>query len=228
MNDADKIAVRNFCKSMSIKDKSLDNLAKIFLEKHEMSREDFELCMLQLGKSPALKVKEQCREYFRNEREFGYFKYCKEQTPITERFWEACIAGFEIPAEESEVEAPVEDAPLLDEKSSDAFSKLLPANWVKMDKAERLDFVGKIHHPGFRSYVLEKEPELKKYFSSKRSSINKMKLYVTLFQFPAENYSEEAKALLRCFVENLNSLGRSNLQFVECSNPHVIEIREVR
>ena len=56
----------------------------------------------------------------------------------------------------------------------------------------------------------------------------KFKLYVTLFQFSPKNYSVESKNLLKCFVENLNTLGRSNLQYIECTNPPMIEIREIR
>jgi len=76
--------------------------------------------------------------------------------------------------------------------------------------------------------VLNLDQNLKNYFSlMKNVSSTKMKLYVTLFQAPA-SCSEEAKNLLRCFVENLNSFGRARLQFVECKEPNVIEIREMR
>ena len=51
---------------------------------------------------------------------------------------------------------------------------------------------------------------------------------MNLFSFPSDTTSPEAKTLLKRFVEQLNLLGRARLQYVECSNQPVVEIRETR
>jgi hypothetical protein len=92
------------------------------------------------------------------------------------------------------------------ENEQEAMQRMLPVNWATMDFPNRVDFVKKIQHGKFRDFVLGVDSKLKKYFSVlKPKPPLKIKLYVTLFQFPADNYSTEAKNLLKSFVEILNT-----------------------
>jgi hypothetical protein len=50
------------------------------------------------------------------------------------------------------------------------------------------------------------------------------KIYLNVFQYPADDYSKEAKDLLTRFVESLPL----PLEIIECQNPNIIEIRQVR
>ena len=56
----------------------------------------------------------------------------------------------------------------------------------------------------------------------------RLKLYITLFVISGDAYDDQAKELLKTFINTLNKLGRAKLQYVECTNPSVIEIREMR
>jgi hypothetical protein len=114
-------------------------------------------------------------------------------------------------------------------ETKERYAKLLPVSWVKMTFPERVDFTRKVQHEGFFSYILESDKKLKEYFS-KMNHVNpeRVKLYVTVFSFPSDSYSEESKNLLKTFVNSLNMTGRARLQYVQCSEPNVIEIREVR
>jgi hypothetical protein len=199
--------------------------------------------MLKLGKKPAIRIRDLCREYYEAEKELGYYKFCKEQSFISKRFWSVAIKDVKFQASLQElIKKPEEspeplaedfkkkpEEPIIEKlpEPSDNFRSLLPVSWIKMSRADRIEFIKKIQHEGFRSYVLELDPSLKNYFSLIRNKSEKMKLYVTLFQIPA-SCSEEAKSILKCFVENLNSFGRASLQFVECKEPNVIEIREMK
>jgi hypothetical protein len=197
---------------------SLNEVSLIFLNKYpHVSRDAFEMSMLKLGKKPALKAQNLCKKYYENEKELGYYKFCKEQHIISKDFWLEAIKDIQ------KNSLPVSDK----EPINDNFESLLPVSWIKMNRADRIEFIKKIQHEGFRSYVLNLDPSLKNYFSLIQHKPEKMKLYVTLFQIPA-SCSEEAKSILRCFVDNLNSFGRANLQFVECKEPNVIEIREMK
>ena len=98
-----------------------------------------------------------------------------------------------------------------------------------MSLSERIDFVNKVQHQGFLKFILEKDKRIGSFFSKvKKPDKLALKMYVLLFSFPSDNYSEESKNLLKCFIEVLNQIGRASLQYVECSNPNVVEIREVR
>lgn len=127
---------------------------------------------------------------------------------------------------------PKATTPITAPNKEDEYYKLLPIGWATLSSSERISFVQKIQHEGFKEYVLSIDPRTRKFFSHldetpKKST--KFKLYVTLFQIQSKNYSKESKNLLRCFVESLNTLGRANLQYVECLSPEAtIEIREVR
>jgi hypothetical protein len=230
---ADMTLIRNFCKNIKTSDMPFNELTQKFMAKYTLPQSKFELCMLELGKKVALNIRDLCREYYQREKEFGFFKFIKEQTPITKEFWDASIEDVKEPEPLVPLTTPlpIPQVTPAETAPTEEYSNLLPANWSEMIKTDRIAFVNKIQHEGFKNYVIGIDPGLKKYFSYKgrsTTSASKMKLYITLFQFSADNCSEESKNLLKCFIENLNSFGRTNLQFVECMNPHVIEIREMR
>lgn len=110
-----------------------------------------------------------------------------------------------------------------------AYSNLLPLEWSTLSFSEKVDYTIKVQHEGFREFILDSDKKLKDYFSKlTEKKDHRLKLYITLFSIPADKYSEESKALLKEFVGTLNSLGRVRLQFMECKNPDIIEIREIR
>jgi hypothetical protein len=87
----------------------------------------------------------------------------------------------------------------------------------------------KVQHEGFLKYILDKDAKLKKYYEGLRKKADpKLKIYITLFSFDSKTYSKQSKDLIRDFVATLNNLGRAKLQYVECTNPDMVEIREVR
>ena len=113
-------------------------------------------------------------------------------------------------------------------EEKDQYSRLLPPNWADMTSPEKIDFAGKVQHKGFFDYLMFVDSKLKEYFQKKRTAPASLKLYVTVFNIPSDSYSEEAKELLKTFVNHLNMIGRARLQYVQCSNPNMIEVREVR
>lgn len=115
------------------------------------------------------------------------------------------------------------------EEKSDPYKRLLPLDWDDMPLSKRIDFVSGVKHEGFREYLLGLDGKVKTYLTRAKNSIEKpLNLYITVFSIPADNYSEESKNLLKTFVSNLNLIGRGKLQYVELSEPHIIEVREIR
>lgn len=315
----DKV-VASFCKGSKISNMTLNDLyqkfsdlkirqtrpdGSLFSSKGVITRADFELGMLKLGKKPALALKDICINYFKDEGSLGYDKLCKEISYVTKEFWDKVISSIpksEIKLTEfkptetlSKPQGPrtqptpksivfddprdlkkelielyeTQNLPLatiaeklnmslnqignqidklglnrgiigrrrgkniqLLEKIDDLndFNKLLPINWLTMSHSDRVEFAQKVQHEQFKEYLYKLDPKIKDFISKNNSKKipTKFKLYVTLFQFSPKNYSVESKNLLKCFVENLNTLGRSNLQYIECTNPPMIEIREIR
>jgi hypothetical protein len=251
MRDIDQ--VRRFCKDKKIVGVSLSDLFDNLSKRHPMTRDSFEVSMLELNKKPALDLKSRCLEYVKNEGDYAYEKYCLEQGFVTKSFWLRAtgVKPLDIDSRPTktlkvkivpEVIKTQDPYKAIEEKNEDpdkdkknefiswqSMEKMLPINWVSMPFSERVDFVKKIKNSKFREVVLGTDSKLKKFFLKSNPNLTpKMKVYVTLFQFPSNRYSEEAKNLLRAFIEILNTYGRANLQFVECTNPDTIEIREVR
>jgi lysozyme family protein len=50
------------------------------------------------------------------------------------------------------------------------------------------------------------------------------KIYITIFRISPDEYSKEAVDLLKRFIDNLNC----PLQVIECTNPRMIEVRELK
>jgi hypothetical protein len=116
-------------------------------------------------------------------------------------------------------------------KKSDkgAYHNLLPLDWTTLSFSEKVDYTLKVQHGGFREFILDSDKKLKDYFAKlTEKKDHRLRLYITLFSIPADKYTEESKELLKTFVNTLNSLGRAKLQFLECKNPDMIEIREIR
>jgi hypothetical protein len=53
-------------------------------------------------------------------------------------------------------------------------------------------------------------------------------MYVSVFSAPKEDHPKKAWDLLKKFVDALNNAGRAKLQYIECKDPDIVEIREVR
>lgn len=125
-------------------------------------------------------------------------------------------------------EGPIQKQAPSREKQGLDFGSMLPVNWDAMTRGERLDFVKKIQHKDFLKYVLDLDKSLKEYTVRKTPvKTPQVSLYVNLFTFPS-SVSEESKSLVKGLVESLNMLGRARLQYLELTDPPIIEIREVR
>jgi hypothetical protein len=222
-----KAGLVKFCKNTKISDKPLSLLWIKFDQSiigNPFSRADFELAMLDMNKKPALDLKQRCLDYMSVEGAYNYEKFLREKEEVTREFWNR-VATTCIPTKVESVKV----VPVREENPEEQYKKLLPLNWLKMPTTERIDFVQKVKHQGFHDYILGIDKSLKAYFAQVSApKKERLKLYVTLFSVPADPLSEESKVLLRSFVDSLNMLGRANLQFVECTNPSMIEVREVR
>jgi hypothetical protein len=222
--------VKAFCKRFKIVGVSMPDLFDEISKKHPMARSSFEISMLSLNKKPALDLKAICLKYLENEGNYAYDKFCKEQVIVSKEFW--TLATGNPPVEPIKAASvPLEKDTEISVKSSlaEAWEKMLPVNWKVMTFGERVDFIKKVQLEKFRVYVLDLDPKLKKYFSKlKPRAIERQKFYTTIFKFPSDNYSIECKNLIKHLIEHLNNFGRANLQCIECTNPNVFEIREVK
>lgn len=213
--------VNNFCKSTRIRDKKLEEIYNRFIGKNPDLTDQwkFEKAMLSLRKSPAIVCRENCISYAKEKGLHSWAEFAKEIDNITADFWSAAVGVEVIP------EAP-KTKRLSDEV---AYEKLLPRNWGIMTYSERIDFTLKVQHEGFLNYILNSDKKLKGYFSNlKEKKDSRLKLYITLFSINSDEYTEESKKLLKDFVKSLNKLGRAKLQVIECTDPNVLEVREIR
>lgn len=276
------VEIRRFCKNTQINCYRLDELWEKYTESKKafLSRENFELGMLALKKSPAKRAHDLCVSFALKNGTENYNNFCKHFMPVSEKFWylsllpedwderhwvqkeafikklkdknflvfiqsletieaiqKACVERLNqlVNISQKVYTSPIKKSNDLSEETPEEntvtyFEKLLPLNWAKMNKSERIDFAKKVKHPGFFDYIMQKDSSIKDYLSHMKNKLkkNQLKLYVTLFQFSSETHSEDAKTLLKGFIDVLNSFGRANLQYVECTNPDMIEIREVR
>jgi hypothetical protein len=116
-----------------------------------------------------------------------------------------------------------------DKADQEAYNKLLPGDWATMTFSDKIEFTLKVQHAGFKKFILDNDTKLKTYLGKlKDKNDPRLKLYITLFTVEVEGYTPESISLLKDFVDALNNLGRAKLQFVECKNPDMIEIREIR
>lgn len=213
--------VNNFCKSHKIRGKRIRDLYDCFLEKNPDLSDpwEFEKAMLSFRKSPAILCRENCIKFAKHFGNQSWQKFRDEVEDITSNFWSAAI-GVEI--------LPI--APKTIRLSDEvAYEKLLPHNWGIITYSERIDFTLKVQHEGFLNYILDSDKKLKTYFSNlKEKKDSRLKLYITLFSINSNDYTEESKKLLKDFVKALNKLGRAKLQVIECTDPDVLEVREIR
>lgn len=228
--------VQRYCKSHRTVEKTLNQVYKDFCATcGEMQREEFELVLLFLRNRVAKVMQNKCRTYPPDQ----YEKFTKEQEYVTKGFWNSAHSVKTVFIETAKSVGAITSgsppfppaAPLsLDNIEKKCYENLLPGNWEEMTRPQRIDFTKKVHHEGFRQFIFSQDPKIGKFFQqmAKKKNPTVMPVYVTLFSFPAENYSVEARGLLKLFVTVLNDLGRSRLEYVECNEPHVVEIREVR
>lgn len=216
----DKMLI-NFCKKIRTSETTLDALYKIFDADHpnRFTRQAFELGVLELRKRFAAEFTVKILRYAQEHGADSYDNFCKAYGVISQELWHMMVPKA--------VTTPkVEFTP--EEMAESYYEKLMPLNWNMMGKTERIDFVKKIKHMGFQAYVMRKDKEVKAYISRIKPQKKTLDLYVTVFHVPSGPLSSDAKALLKSFVETLNVIGRGNFQYVECVNPEIIEVREVR
>ncbi len=219
INYTEKVAA--FCKSNRTRGHRLGDLFGKFIEINPAYTDqwEFEKAMLSLRKTPAIKCRESCFSYAKKHGSDKWEDFCKEIDNISLAFWNDAAMIEVLPK-----------APLtVREDDSDAYERLMPNNWGIMTFSDRVDFMLKVQHEGFLKYILDKDAKLKKYYEGLRKKTDpKLKIYITLFSFDSKSYSKQSKDLIRNFVATLNNLGRAKLQYVECTNPDMVEIREVR
>lgn len=218
--------VKLFCKSHITVGSSIQHLFAAYRRNPkytDISQFEFELALKALNKTIIKDLVTVGTEFISNIKEDttfdeAYKAFIAKHQYITRQFWAHLFKDFFY---ENFPEKKVEKKP-------ESFADQLPLNWLMMTLPERIDFVKKISHEEFKSYVLKQDPDLAKYMKRIKPDSKKMSLYVSLFSFPSDTTSEEAKQLLKSFVDSLNQLGRARLQYMECTDPPVVEIREVR
>lgn len=236
-----------FCKSretVNTKISVLYEQFKNFVESRNLkishSSSEFELALFFLRKKVVDRVKDKCLKYVEQYGSEAYDLFIKNEDNISYYFWVEMLKkeGMQWPPPERDQniflgkkpeKSPEQEKKEFDDKRIVEFKSALPIDWADMPFPKRVDFAKNIQHADFKEYVLNLDSKLKTYFKNavtKKSS--GLKLYVTLFSFQSDTTTPEAKILLKRFVEQLNLLGRSRLQYVECSNPPMVEIREVR
>ena len=212
-----------------------------------MPRGDFELGLLSLGSKVARLAGEKCLRYPEDQ----YEKFILEQEKVSKDFWDYVHSIGKSNTLEPVVPPPVpvssttepkaspqhEDLVTkkeisLEEAEKKCYEGLLPINWAMMSFPQKVDFTKKVYHKGFREYICAQDKKIDNFFlqaKDKSGGATNMPIYVTLFSFPSDNYSVEAKGLLKMFVGILNDVGRAKLQYVEYNEPtRTVEIREVR
>ena len=217
--------VRSFCKGHKTRGCKVSDLHKEFVRKYpDIRLENFEQALLSIKSKTAYDLKNRCTEYVKLNGTDSYQKFIRECEYVSFDFWNKMTGEIKKDITQPS-ETPSESSEPLDER----YQKLLPANWAVMVFSEKVSFVSKVQHKGFYDYILQSDQKLKDYFARMKNSTPRgLKLYVTIFAIPADSYSEEAKNLLKSFVDTLNMVGRARLQYVKCSDPNIIEIREVR
>jgi hypothetical protein len=228
--------VNNFCKSTRTKDAKLQDLFKSFLKGYPDHKDQglFETTMLSLRKTPAIVCRDNCIKYAMDEGKDKWMEYASFVTYVSREFWDESVKGIEDPIAPEPVTPPVKSAvsktPEVRKASNiTTYNRLLPADWTTKTFSEKMDFTIKVQHKGFLNFILDSDKKIKEYYSRLEEKRDpKLKLYITLFSIPAKKYSNESKNLLKEFVDSLNQLGRAKLQFLECTNPEMIEIREIR
>jgi hypothetical protein len=230
--------IKSFCRSTKVSDKKMRDLYNLFKKRKKasnISAADFELGMLELNKVPAVRCAVKCSEYALKYHYEGYNKFILDLVDkITIEFWNTCTNNVpDSMIKKNEINEVRKKKYKVRKKLSDeeAYEKLLPVNWATMTFSDRISFAKKIQHEGFKNYVLMIDNKIKKYFNKKeeiKEGKAVMRMYTTLFSFPSNNYDDKAKELFKKFIKSINAYGRANLQYVECKNPNIVEIRESR
>lgn len=229
--------LRTYRKKYRTQGVSLTDLYTDFCSKHpeKKYREGlFQIVLLKDGSKVAEDVAKKCLQYADRCGVEGYEKFLIEQQYITRQFWNAVVpeeAKYLGEKDEIKPAKKTQRQKNSMKKVSDeeCYENLLPVKWYEMSRSQKIQFARKVQHEGFFQYILKKDKRIKQHFTScTRRPSRKLNLYISLFTFPSENYSKEAKDLLKIFVETLNQYGRSRLQWTELSDPPRVEIREIR
>lgn len=226
------ITVKNFIKKYRTSGQTIHHIYRRYLEINpDTSLPEFEFEYLKQRPRAADQLLDQIQEYIKDNGEDCYEKFIKEFQYISEKLWRRTLNILKYGKKKKSAGLPEKNSsPMISSDLIEGYNNLLPVNWVDMGFAERMDFVQKIQHKGFFDYVLTLDPKLKKYCERTltKSQAAPIKVYVSLFSIPTDNYSEESKNLLKCFVEHLNQIGRAKLQCIEYQNPNTLEVREMR
>lgn len=230
--------LKTFCKSHKISGMKIVDMYRMFSEgkgNSSVTINQFELGLYALNNRTMRVLESKVSKYINDNGPDCYDKFIKEEQHLTKEMWDTFVGKIGYGTVQmnlfagSTSEEDAEEKVVMPKKDEGVYEKLLPVKWGKMTVTEKIDFTGKVQHQGFFKYLLDSNPRIKDFFSKvKKSDKPTLKMYVSVFSFPSDNYTEEAKNLLKCFVEVLNQVGRANLQYIECSNPNTIEIREVR
>lgn len=163
----------------------------------------------------------------KNDIEFKAYVMAKD--PEIKEYFKNSVDKADTPLDSTE--QTISNAPEINpqEMSSDYKSKM-PLNWSDMSFSSRVDFAKAIKDEKFKAFVFTQDPKIANYFKHLKNNIKdkSFNLYVTLYSFPANSKSAETKSTLKDFVSTLNKLGRSRLQYLEISEPPLVEIREVK
>ena len=226
------MTLKSFCKSNKLSDKSLSEAYELYLKggKNPLNRDDFEAELLNLNIGIAVKEAKACAAFATIHGRSSHEKYVRSNHYVSKKLWKLAMEKVQ-----GDVEQQPEDIHqgstdvLIEINEEETYKKLLPMNWTRMSFSDRVQFTRKVQHDGFFKYICKTDPKIDKYLGALKEGRHPgLNLYITLFSFPSKNYSDEAKALLKCFVDTLNMAGRSKLQYMECHEPDIVEIREVR
>jgi hypothetical protein len=107
------------------------------------------------------------------------------------------------------------------------YPKFMPLDWDKMDFSQRLDFAKEVQDPDFKKYVLGQDARLTDYFEKMDTPQNKVKMCRTIFAAPISLYTPKARELASTIIDHLNRIAGAGLEYMECQNSKMIEIRQV-
>ena len=139
-----------------------------------------------------------------------------------------------IPTEKQEKQGPQKDLhspqyslrPSLVPPEPEGFERLVPNDWGRMKLNQKIDFVKKVQYGEFKKFLITREKSLANFFARQKNDSSGMTWYTTIYSI--EEASKESKKILKDFIGILNGYGRTRLQYVECTEPSIIEIRELR
>lgn len=234
--------VKDFCKRTASVGRKINELFTLYLKSFPpLSLEQFEFSLYKLNKKVMTELRDDCIAFMKIHGLNSYKKFIKEKQYITGNTWNLLTSKVDgepptnkkknpaVKGSKDSTQPSSESKKSFEEPKKVFYEDKMPFNWVTMTKGQRIDFVSKIQDEGFANYVRSLDPSINRFLqASKKLEENRNRLYINIFSFSSKSTSEEAKNLLKSFVDSLNLLGRASLQYVELLEPPMVEIREVR